>query len=255
MSKQDTALSLMNLYEVGAHRGNKKSRLNPRLKERVYGVENGLSIIDLVETRKSITGISDFLTALGRKNRQALIVGTSKHLTQTTAEFAEKFNNGPMPFVNYRWLGGTLTNWSTVKKTLDTLNKLRSMESDEKFLNKLSKNEQLGIKREKVKLEKFFAGLVSLKNNKPGALIVLDAPNNPIAIKEAELMNVPVIALTNTGTVSLPLDVSYTVVANINSTKTMKLLLNTFVDAYNKGAQEIVKEQEEKKDQQTNKAR
>lgn len=252
MSKQDTTLSLMNLYEVGAHRGNKKSRLNPRLKERVYGVENGLSIIDLVETRRSITRISEYLTALGRKNRQILVVGTSKHLTQITEEFAGKFQNGQMPFVNYRWLGGTLTNWSTVKKTLDTLNKLRSMESDEAFLNKLSKNEQLGIKREKVKLEKFFAGLVSLKNNKPGAIIVLDAPNNPIAIKEAELMKVPVIALTNTGTVSLPEDVSYTVVANINSTKTMKLLQNTFADAYNNGVSEMVKEQQEKKkDSQT----
>jgi small subunit ribosomal protein S2 len=249
MSTQDNQISLMSLYEVGAHRGNKKSRLNPRLKKRVYGVDNGLSIIDLVQTKKSIDNITDFLKELGRKRRQILVVGTSKHLVNITADTTNLFKNGPMPYVNYRWLGGTLTNWSTIKKTLDSLNKLRSMEKDETFLHKLSKNEQLSIKREKIKLEKFFAGLVSLKSNKPGAVMVLDAPNNPIAIQEAEKMNIPVIALTNTGTVSLPENISYTVVANINSLKTMNLLLAKFVDAYNSGATEIVKEQEEKNSQ------
>jgi small subunit ribosomal protein S2 len=247
MSTQDTKLSLMSLYEVGAHRGNKKSRLNPRLKDKVYGVENGLSIIDLVETKKSIEKITSFLNELGRKRKQLLIVGTSKHLINITSDTSARFNNGPMPYVNYRWLGGTLTNWSTIKKTLDSLNKLRSIEADETFLKKLSKNEQLGIKREKIKLEKFFAGLVSLKSNKPGAVLVLDALNNPIAIREAETMKIPVIALTNTGTVSLPVDVSYTCVANINSIKTMGLLLDKFVEAYNSGAQSFVKEQEENK--------
>ena len=243
----------MSLYEVGAHRGNKKSRLNPRLKKRVYSVENGLSIIDLVETKKSIDNITDFLAALGKKRKQILVVGTAKHLTNVTEETAGRFKNGPMPYVNYRWLGGTLTNWSTVKKTLERLNKLRSIEADESFLGKLSKNEQLGIKREKLKLERFFAGLVSLKSNKPGAVLVLDAPNNPIAIQEAEKMNLPVIALTNTGTVSLPEDLRYTIVANINSLKTMNLLLDKFVEAYNNGAEQFVREQEEQKKTQTSK--
>lgn len=247
MSTKDSKLSLMSLYEVGAHRGNKKSRLNPRLKDKVYGVENGLSIIDLVETTKSIEKITDFLATLGKKRRQILVVGTAKHLTEVTQKTAERFKNGPMPYVNYRWLGGTLTNWSTVKKTLERLNKLRSIEADESFLQKLSKNEQLGIKREKVKLERFFAGLTSLKNNRPGAVLILDAPNNPIAIQEAEKMNIPVIAMTNTGTVSLPENIGYTVVANINSLKTMNLLLDQFIGAYNSGAEQLVREQEEQK--------
>ncbi|NJK71592.1 MAG: 30S ribosomal protein S2 [Thermales bacterium] len=159
------------------------------------------------------------------------------------------FKADGMPYVNHRWLGGTLTNWSTIKKTLNTLEKLRNIEEDEEFLSKLSKNERLSIKRKREKIERFFAGLTNLKNNRPAALLVLDTPENDIAIKEAEVMNIPVIALTNTSTTSLPVSLDNTIVCNINSIKAIELIMGKFVEFYNIGLADSLKlsETEEKK--------
>lgn len=235
--KQNTSnqISLMSLFKVGAHRGNRKSKSNPRLKGRIYGYSRGLALINLVETKNTLDEVSLFLRKLGEKKRQVLIVGTSKHIQDLTKSFASQFVNSSAPYVNSRWLGGTLTNWTTVKRTLKTLEKFNNMIENKEFYSKLSKNEQLAIVRKRNKINKFFEGLVDLRSNKPGAVIVLDANKNDIAIKEAESARIPVIALTNTNTITLPKDLSHTIVCNINSTKAVDLILSELAQSYNEG--------------------
>jgi small subunit ribosomal protein S2 len=235
MNTKPNQLSLMSLFAAGTHRGNKKSKLNPRLKKFVYGVSNGLCLINLVETKNALEKCHELLFKLGQKRRQVLVVGTSKHLADLTKTYAGKFAAGEMPYVNYRWLGGTLTNWSTIKKTLKTLEKYQNMMDNKEFFGKLSRNEQLIIERDVEKLNKSFAGLMSLKNNRPGAMIVLEANENDVAIKEGDVMKVPVITLTNTGATTLSKDIAYTVVGNTHSIHATEMMLDSLVDSYNQG--------------------
>jgi small subunit ribosomal protein S2 len=240
-------LSLMSLFEIGAHRGGGKSKLNPKLKNKVYTIQNAMCVVDLVKTITSVEEITEFLFKLGQRKRQVLIVGTSEHIKQIVPEIASKFTIGEMPFINHRWLGGTLTNWSTIKKTLKTLEKLENIEKDEAFFKELARNEQLNVQNKQKKISKFFVGLKNMKSNRPGAVIVLDTAANAIAIKEAQAMKVPVISLASTSTKFLPNDLSKVVVCNTNSSNTVKLVLEQFVEAYNAGsASPFVKEEDKK---------
>jgi small subunit ribosomal protein S2 len=230
-------ISLMNLFEIGAHRGNSRSKLNPKLKSKIYGYNQGLCIIDLVKTIESINHVSELFTYLGEKRKQILIVGTSDHIKEEVPIFASGFEGSAMPYINHRWLGGTLTNWSTIKKTLKTLEKLENIINDEEFFNKLARNEQLNIRNERESVSKFFSGLVNLKSNRPGDVFVIDGPNNAIAIQEAEIMKVPIVILTNTSVKILSSDLSKTVVCNIYSSNTVRFITNYLISFYNKGLQ------------------
>lgn len=235
-------ISLMSLFEKGAQRGNSRSNLNPKLKSKIYGYDKGLCIIDLVQTINSLEKVTDFVKKLGQRKKQILVVGTSQYLQNTTADFAAKLGNST-PFVNNRWLGGTLTNWATIRKTLKTLEKLENIENNKEFFNKLARNEQLNIQDKKEKVGKFFGGLKTLKNNRPGAILVIDSPQNPVAIQEAEVMGIPVIAFTNTTVKVLPKNLDYAVVCNIYSRNLMALVLDELVNSYGEGlAMEIQKE-------------
>jgi len=251
MSTQ-TQLSLMSLFEVGAHRGNRKSRSNPQLKPYMYGVNNGICLIDLAKTKASIERTEEFMYQLGQKKRQILVVGTSKHVAELTPEYAGKFQNGGMPYVNNRWLGGLLTNWSTIKQTLKRKAKLEKIKADEKFFNELARNEQLRIDRELEKLDATFGGLTNLKSNRPGAVLVLDALHDPVAISEAETMKSPTITLTNTSSQVLPKNLKYTTVCNTNSINTVRLILDRLVVAYNKGLTDGAPVSSDKNEQNSN---
>jgi small subunit ribosomal protein S2 len=228
-------LSLMSLFETGAHRGNSKSKINSKLKDKVYGIDNGLCIINLVETKKSIERSEELMTRLGQRRKQILVIGTSRHLNDLTKEYAQKFSGNGMPYVDHRWLGGTLTNWNTIRKTLKNLDKLENILSNKGFFDKLARNEQLQIQKEVAKLRKFFGGLVGLKNNRPGALLVLDAKENAVAIQEADNIGIPVICLTNINAKYLPKNLDYTIVSNINSINAVRFIVDRLVNSYNQG--------------------
>jgi small subunit ribosomal protein S2 len=228
-------ISLMQLFEVGAHRGNSRSKTNPKLRPRVHGFANGISVIDLVKTIESLYKAEEFMYSLGKKRKQILVVGTSKHIREKTSEVASQFKPKAMPFVDNRWLGGTLTNWSTIRKTLKTLQKLESIEQDEKFFKGLARNERLRISRQKEKIERSFGGLRTLKNDKPAALFMLDIDHNPIAVKEANIKNIPVVGLANTKAEVLPKTLENVVVSNVNSINTVDFLVERMVKAYNEG--------------------
>jgi small subunit ribosomal protein S2 len=243
-------LSLANLYQLGTHRGNSKSKLNPKLKNKVHSFTNNLCTIDLVSTMDSIVKVKELLQKLGQKKKQVLLVGTSSHLSDLVVSSSKEFTNSDMPYVNVRWLGGTLTNWLTIKKNLKILEKLESIMSDEKFFANLARNEQLQISRKIDKMGKFFNGLKLLKTNRPGAIIIFDGAQNDIAIKEAQLVGIPVIVLTNTFIQTLPKNINYTVVCNNNSINAIEFILKEFIESYNQGttiAAEVATKEKEAK--------
>jgi small subunit ribosomal protein S2 len=228
-------LSLANLYQLGVHRGNSKSKLNPKLKNKVHNFKNNLCVIDLVSTIDSINATKDLFKKIGSKKKQILIVGTSSHLSDQVVEFSNLFNSGQMPYVNTRWLGGSLTNWATIRKNLKILEKLENMQSNAEFFAKLARNEQLSISRQIEKMGKFFNGLKLLKSNRPAAVLVLDAANNSIAIKESECVKIPVVALTNTFIQTLPKNLENTILCNNNSVAGIDFIVKSLIESYNEG--------------------
>jgi small subunit ribosomal protein S2 len=237
MSGTHGAISLMDLFKVGAHRGNRSNKLNPKLKKYVYGARAGLSLIDLATLQHSIEKSEELLYNLGKAKRQILVIGTSEQIKSVTKNVAAAMGVG-MPFVAHRWLGGTLTNWATVKKTLRTLEKNKKIMENETFFNGLPRNSQLEISRETEKLDNVFGGLADLKSNHPGAIFILD--KNQVAIQEAGTMNIPVIALMNTSSKLLPESLDYTMVCNNNSLNFVQMLTDILIAAYNRGYEEAM---------------
>ena len=232
----NTQLSLMDFFNVGAHRGNHKSRLNPRLKSYIHSVDrNSICIIDLVKTMSSLNKAMSLMHSLGSKKRQVFVVGTSKYLGEYTTELAKTFTSETMPYVENRWLGGTLTNWPTVRKTLKTLDKLESIFANKEFYDKLSRNEQLNIARELEKKQLLFGGLKNLKTNRPGAILVLDSAKNQNAILEAEVNNIPIIALSNLNTILLPKSLEHSIIFNNTSMEAIRLITGELAKAFNDG--------------------
>lgn len=237
-------LSLMGLYEVGAHRGNSKTTLNPKLRSKVHSFNNGIAVIDLAQTLENIEHVAAFMQKLGSKKKQILFVGTSKHIKAKVQPYSALFKGSTMPFVDKRYIGGTFSNWVTIKETLKTLKKLESIQLNADFFKKLARKEQLSINKEQTKINATFGGLRHLKSAKPAVVVVLDAANETVVIKEAQVMGIPVICLTNTAILSLPKDMQNTLVFNINSTNAVDLVMNTLSEAYNSGLLEVVKEDE-----------
>jgi small subunit ribosomal protein S2 len=236
----------MKLFELGAHRGNAKSKLNSRLSRFIHSNKNGISIIDLVKTIDQIEKAASFMYSIGQKKGQVLLVATSQHIKHLTPELSNTFVGSSMPYINNRWLGGTLTNWLTIKKTLKTLAKLESIEENKDFFNKLAKNEQLRIKKQKSKISKFFDGLRTLKSNHPKALLILDVEANPIAVKEANVNKIPVIGLTNTKVSILPKSLATIIPCNTNSVSSISFITEYLIESYNEGLKATVMEQTNK---------
>lgn len=248
-SENQLNLSLMSLFQVGAHRGNKKSKLNPKLKSNVYTFSSGLALIDLTKTIAATERTANFFYQLGRKGKQILLVGTDKYIQSLIPTYAQKFSN-KMPYISKRWLGGILTNWKTVCRKLRDLEKVEGYINNKDFFNSLSKPEQLSLTRKYKKLEAMFAGLRDLKNNKPGAVFIFDMENNPVAISESGLANIPVVGFTNTGIVLLPKVLDYTIVFNNKSLKAVDLLADLLIDSYNRGLADSINYPEENKGKQ-----
>ncbi|GAB4145096.1 MAG: hypothetical protein OHK0017_04310 [Patescibacteria group bacterium] len=196
----------------------------------IYTVQNGISIIDLAKTKASMESSLDFIYRLGTMNKQILIVGTTKHVSDLVIENAAKMGQG-MPYVAERWLGGTLSNWDTVRKTLKTLARLKALRENEEEIKDLKKREKLSIDRRIQKLDLVFGGLSLLKNNRPAAIIVLDVTKDDLAVREAG--NIPVIALVNTS--ENPKGVKHVIPANNYSRSLVQFFLEKAVESYNQG--------------------
>ena len=225
---QDSVITMKQLLEAGVHFGHQSSQWNPAMKEYIYGSRNGIHIIDLQKTLKSFLVAYDFVRDLTSPGKDILFVGTKKQAQEIIGEEAIKCD---MPFVNSRWLGGTLTNFNTIRSRVDYMLQLKRLKDEGEFEN-LPKKEQISLNRELAKLEYLLNGIVNMKKM-PSALFVVDTKKEDIAIKEAKKIGIPIVGVVDTN--SNPNDADYIIPSNDDAIRAVKLCVEKIAAAINEG--------------------
>src|SRR3989338_79767 len=216
------------LLEAGVHFGHQTKKWNPKMKRFIFGQRSGIYIIDLEQTATALIKACDFLRSKAKEGREILFVGTKKQAQDVIKEEATRCN---MFFVNQRWLGGTLTNFSTIKKNVERLKDYYKMQESGQ-LDALTKKEATGIKKEIEKLSKNLTGLIEMKRL-PGALFVVDSKKEEIAIKEAKRLSIPVVSLLDTNCDPDMVDV--VIPGNDDAIKSIKFVTSLITDAILEG--------------------
>ena len=227
-------LELSQLIEAGAHFGHLTRRWNPKMKPYIFMEKNGIHIIDLKKTQSMLIESAENLMKMASEGKRVLFVGTKKQAKNVIETEAKRCNAN---WVSERWLGGMLTNFSTIRKSIKRLNNIEKQETDGTF-DKITKKERLFLTREKDKLKKVLEGVETM-SRVPGAMFVVDIKKESIAIKEAKRLNIPVFAIVDTN--CDPDDVDQIVPANDDAVKTIELIVAYMADAVNEGA-EVAKE-------------
>ena len=226
--------TIQDLIDLKAHFGHKTSALNPKMRDYVFGTKNGMSIIDVRKTYTTAIKALNLCYRFGKQNKKVLFVGTAPQIAPIVKEYAEKCNQF---YVTDRWLGGILTNWYTVSKSIKTLISYNKILEDKE--NDLSKKEILTITKNRDKLVASFGGLMNLRG-RPDLVIVFNTKTDYLAVKEALAIGIPTIALMDTNAdVS---GVNYPIVANDDSTAVTKFFCEEFSKAINSGINETMKE-------------
>ncbi len=213
-----TTIGVKELLDAGVHFGHQTKRWNPKMKPFIFDARNGIHIIDLSKTEAQLQAALNFLTSTVRKGGKILFVGTKKQAQICVKETAKE--TGQM-FVTERWLGGTLTNFTTVKTSIKRLKEIEKMDADGS-INDYVKQEQAVIRREGARLHKYFDGLRDL-DKMPAALFVVDVKREHNAVAEAKKLGIPVVALVDTN--SDPDDADFPIAANDDAIRSVRLLL------------------------------
>ncbi len=236
-------ISMKQLLEAGVHFGHQTSRWNPKMKPYIFGARNGIHIIDLQQTVAMFKDLESVVRDLAASGGHVLFVGTKKQAQDAIREEAERCG---MFHVHNRWLGGTLTNFSTIRQSIERLRKIEEMENDPKIVDALTKKEMLGLKRERAKLEQSLGGIKTMRKL-PDAIFVIDPKQEEIAVKEARKLGIPVIAVIDTN--CDPDMVDYKVPGNDDAIRAIRLFCASIADAINEGKtlyeQSLVKGKEE----------
>ncbi len=227
-------VEITQLIETGAHFGHLTRRWNPKMKPYIFMEKNGIHIIDLKKTQEAIQYAAESLKKLVSEGKGVLFVGTKKQARAVIAEAAKKCESN---WVSERWLGGMLTNFSTIRKSIKRLQSIDKMESDGTF-EKITKKERLFLTREKDKLRKILDGVESL-NKLPGALFLVDIKKEAIAVNEALRLNIPIFAIVDTN--CDPDNIDYVIPANDDAGRAIELIVNVMANAVKEG-QAISKE-------------
>jgi small subunit ribosomal protein S2 len=238
-------ISMKQLLEAGVHFGHQTSRWNPKMKPYIFGARNGIHIIDLQQTVAMFKDLEAVVRNIAASGGHVLFVGTKKQAQEAVREEAERCG---MFHVQNRWLGGTLTNFSTIRQSIERLRKLEEMENDPKIVDALTKKEMLGLKREKEKLEQSLGGIKSMRKL-PDAIFVVDPKQEEIAVKEARKLGIPVVAVIDTN--CDPDLVDYKVPGNDDAIRAIRLFCSAIADAINEGKmlyeQSLVKDKTDEK--------
>lgn len=221
-------ISMKNLLEAGVHFGHQTRRWNPKMKKYVYTERNSIHIIDLEQTIGYIEKAYGFVKDVSAKNGIVMFVGTKKQAQEGIIEQADRCE---MPYVNERWLGGTLTNFVTIRERLRRLDELVKMEEDTAWEN-MTKKTILHLKREKEKLAASIGGLRRM-NRLPEAVFVVDGHKEALAIKEARKLGIPIIGLIDTN--SDPDEVDYIIPGNDDAIRSVNLIIRVIADAVLEG--------------------
>jgi len=230
------------LLEAGVHMGHLTRKWDPRMAPYVFMEKNGIHVIDLNQTINSLESVSDMLQNIARSGRKILFVATKRQARNVVSEEADRLN---MPFVTERWLGGMLTNFATIRKSIKRMSAIEKMEKDPEFIKNMAKRERLMISREKDKLARILGGIADL-NRIPAAMFIVDVKKEHIAVKEAKKLNIPIFALVDTN--SNPTDIDHVIPGNDDSTKSITLITKTIAAAIEKGLAERSKKKAAEKE-------
>ena len=217
-------VSMKELLEAGVHFGHQTKRWNPKMKDFIFGERNGIYIIDLQKTHRLLQDALQYAQDLAAQGKTILFVGTKRQAQEAVAEEAQRAG---MPYVNERWLGGLLTNFVTIRKSLDRLRELESMSTDGRH-ERLTKKEVAGLEKERIKIEKNLKGIKGMKNV-PDAIFVIDTRKESIAVQEARKLKIPVIGIVDTN--CDPDEVDHVIPGNDDALRAIKLFAGRIADA------------------------
>ncbi len=218
------AITVQDLLEAGCHFGHQTKRWNPKMKEYVFGAKNGISIIDLTKTIRQVGEACNFLQRKVMHGSKILFVGTKRQAQQIVKDSAEATG---MYYMAERWMGGTLTNMETIKKSVKKMREYDAIISGENATG-LKKKEIAIIERNNIKLHKDLDGIADMKNL-PDVVVIIDVCHDENAVKEANKLGIPVVAIVDTNSNPDPID--YPVAANDDAVKSIKVIMDTFVEA------------------------
>jgi len=225
-------VTMKELLEAGVHFGHQVRRWNPKMKEYIFGERNGIYIIDLQKTQKmfreALQAVSDMVAE--DRGKTVLFVGTKRQAQEAVREEAERAGQY---YVNQRWLGGLLTNFQTVQKSIKRLKDLEAMQTDGRY-EKLTKKERIKLDRERLGLEKVLSGIKSM-NRLPDAVFVIDVRKEEIAVAEANKLGIPVIAVVDTN--CSPEGIDYVIPGNDDALRAVRLFASRIADAVLEGQQ------------------
>jgi small subunit ribosomal protein S2 len=235
-------VSMKELLEAGVHFGHQVKRWNPKMKRYIFGERNGIYIIDLQKTLKGLEDAYQFVRGAASTGANVLFVGTKKQAQDAVMEEATRAS---AYCVNQRWLGGMLTNFSTIKKSIERLKKLDTMKEDGTF-SLLTKKEAASLEKERLKLEKNLAGIKDMKGL-PGIIFIIDPKKEKIAVAEAKKLSIPIVAVVDTN--CDPDEIDHVIPGNDDAIRAIKLMASKVADAVLEGRAALAKEaaQEEEK--------
>jgi small subunit ribosomal protein S2 len=222
-------VSMKQLLEAGVHFGHQTSRWNPKMKPYIFGARNGIYIIDLQQTVKLFRDAYNYIRELVADGGVVMFVGTKKQAQDAIREEAERCD---MLYVNNRWLGGMLTNFQTIKASIDRLKKLEEILEDPQMIEALTKKEMLGIRRERDKLLTAMGGIKNMKRP-PDAMFVIDPKKEEIAVAEANRLSIPVVAVVDTN--CDPDVIDWRIPGNDDAIRAIRLFAATIADAVLEG--------------------
>ncbi|SHF31892.1 SSU ribosomal protein S2P [Seinonella peptonophila] len=223
-------VSMKQLLEAGVHFGHQTRRWNPKMSKYIFTERNGIYIIDLQKTVKMMEQSYHFVREIARNGGTVLFVGTKKQAQDAVKEEAIRCD---MFYVNHRWLGGTLTNFQTIRKRIDRLHQLERMEEDGTFAV-LPKKEVVLLKKEQAKLEKFLGGIKQMEKL-PDAIFIIDPRKERIAVAEARKLNIPIISIVDTN--CDPDEIDHIIPGNDDAIRAVRLFTSKIADAVLEGKQ------------------
>jgi small subunit ribosomal protein S2 len=236
-------ITMKELLEAGVHFGHQTKRWNPKMKPYIFGARNGIYIVDLQKTVRMFKTAYDFITDTVANGQTVLFVGTKK---QARESIYEEANRCEMFYVHNRWLGGMLTNFQTIKKSIEQLNFLNQIENDGS-INLYTKKERLKLAKSRVKLDNNLGG-IRMMSKLPGAMFVVDPKNEAIAVMEAKRLGIPVVAIVDTNCDPEPID--YLIPGNDDAIRSIRLVASRIADACIEGKKKL----EEKRQAEADKA-
>ena len=227
-----SGITMKSMLEAGLHFGHQTRRWNPKMKPYIFAPRNGIYIINLDKTMKLFKKAYEFIVEETSKGGYVLLVGTKR---QAQAIIKEEAIRCGMFYINHRWLGGTMTNFQTIKKGVDRLKSIEAMQEDGS-INKFPKKEILLMEKERVKLERNIGGIKNMRSL-PAVVFVIDPNKEQIVVKEANKLNIPVVALADTN--CNPDGISYIIPGNDDAIRAIKLITSAIADAILDGRSQL----------------